>query len=490
MASLCQDWHVVIVLLTFNFSAAVVGFNFALTSGSVHANLLNSNSSLSSVSQYVQGVSQAKCYQLQYSVLSDKQQDTLILSTSGKGVTQTSNDIEADLRALRLNFLTDSVEDYFNNHRYYPNGTFASNLTDGVFRMAGYVPRALQDTAIFVSVSLLDCPPGFALSNKPHKCDCNSNILEHNLTCNINDQTVHREGTTWVNSSFSRKNLINGVLIHQHCPFGYCKQEPVDVDLPNPDTQCAYDHSGTLCGACRPNLSLALGSSQCLANCSNTGLLLLIPFSLAGLALVFFIKILNLTVSQGTINGLIFYANVIAANTSIFFPAQFNKVLWFLSVFISWVNLDFGIETCFIKGLDAYWKTWLQFVFPCYVWAVAGAIIVVSHNSARFTRLFGTNSLSVLATLYLLSYARLFQSIITIFSFTILVHPDGSTSRVWAFDGNIQYLSPKHILLFVFAACIVLLMWLPYTAVLLFAQWLRTQTHRRGLFWLSPWLDA
>ena len=205
---------------------------------------------------------------------------------------------------------------------------------------------------------------------------------------------------------------------------------------------------------------------------------------------MFFIKILNLTVSQGTINGLIFYANIVAANRSVFFPAQHNKFLSFLSVFISWLNLDLGIETCFIEGLDGYWKTWLQLLFAVYVWAIAGAIILTSHYSTRATKIFGENSVAVLATLFLLSYIKLLPFIITIFSVTSLEHPDGSTTHIWAFDGNIDFLSPKHIPLFLFALAIVLLLGLPYTAVLLSAQWLRTQTHRKGLRWLKPFLDA
>ena len=205
---------------------------------------------------------------------------------------------------------------------------------------------------------------------------------------------------------------------------------------------------------------------------------------------MFFIKILNLTVSQGTINGLIFYANFVAANRSIFIPAQHNIVLSFLSVFISWQNLDLGIETCFIKGLDGYWKTWLQFVFPFYVWAIAGAIILVSHYSIRATKIFGEKSVSVLATLLLLSYAKLLRSIIIIFSFTTIEYSDNHTVRVWSYDGNIMYLDSKHIPLFLFALLTLLLLWLPYTAVLLSAQWLRTQTHRKGLRWLKPFLDA
>ena len=478
----------------FTIPAAVVGFNFALTSGSVYAQFLSSDASLGSDTQYVQGVNQTGCSPLQYSVLSDKIQEMLVLTTDGRQVGDIDMSIKEDIRMQNDNSITvfyywSPIQIPFSNpNQYYVNNTFRTNLTDGVFRLAGNAQNSLQITPIFISVQLLDCPPGFTLTGK-YLCDCNEIILTNLLTCYINNQTVRRHGNIWVNATFSG-NKSNGVIIHKHCPFEYCKPEQLDVNLTHPETQCAFDHYGTLCGACKPNFSLALGGSQCLPNCSNEYLLLLLVFILAGFALVFFIKILNLTVSQGTINGLIFYANIVAANRSIFFPAQHNNFVSFLSVFISWLNLDLGIETCFINGLDGYWKTWLQFVFPFYVWLIAAAIILVSHYSTRATKIFGDKSVSVLATLFLLSYAKLLRSIITIVSFTTLEYPDNVTAKVWSFDGNLQYLSSKHIPLFLFALITLLLLWLPYTAVLLSAQWLRTQTHHKGLHWLKPFLDA
>ena len=473
----------------FTIPAAVAGFNFALTSGSVYAQTLSSDASLGSDTQYVQGINQTGCTQLQYSVLSGKKQETLVLTADGRQVGDIDSSIKGDIRIQNNN----SVSLYYFNHysnlnKYYVNHTFMTNFTDGVFRLAGYVQGPLQTTPVYISVQLLDCPPGFTLIGQ-RRCDCNERILTNLLICNITDQTVSRHGNIWVNATFSG-NTSNGVIVHKHCPFEYCKPEQLDVNLTHPETQCAFDHFGTLCGACKPNFSLALGGAQCVPNCSNKNLLLLFVFILAGFALVFFIKILNLTVSQGTINGLIFYGNIVAANRSILFPAHYGKLLSFLSVFISWLNLDLGFETCFIKGLDGYWKTWLQFVFPFYVWLIAAAIILVSHYSTLATKIFGDKSVSVLATLLLLSYAKLLRSIITIFSFTTLVYPDNTTAKVWSFDGNLRYLTSKHILLFLFALAIVLLLWLPYTAVLLSAQWLRTQTHRKGLRWLKPFLDA
>jgi len=81
----------------------------------------------------------------------------------------------------------------------------------------------------------------------------------------------------------------------------------------NQDEQCAFNRTGILCGACPEGLSVVLGSSRCLT-CSNFYLVLLIPFALAGLLLVFFLTVCNLTVSVGTINGLILYANIVQAN--------------------------------------------------------------------------------------------------------------------------------------------------------------------------------
>ena len=469
----------------FTIHAAVVGFNFALSSGSVYTQIINSDASLGSKSQNVQGVNQTGCSPLQYSVLSDKEDEILVLTTNGIQIANIDSSVREDIK-MQSSSLVSSL--FSNPNKYYVNNTFMTNLTDGIFRLAGNVRESLQNTPVYVSVQLLDCPPGFTLTGQ-HRCDCNERILTNHLTCNINKETVHRHGNIWVNATFSG-NTSNGVIVHKHCPFEYCKPEQLDVNLTHPETQCAFDHYGTLCGACKPNFSLALGGSQCLPNCSNKYLLLLIVFILAGFALVFFIKILNLTVSQGTMNGLIFYANIVAANQSILFPAQYNTVLSFLSVFFSWLNLDLGIGTCFIKGLDGYWKTWLQFVFPFYVWLIAGAIILLSHHSTRATKIFGDNSVSVLATLFLLSYAKLLRSIITIFSFTTLEYPDNTFVKVWSFDGNLQYLNSKHIPLFLFALITLLLLWLPYTAVLLSAKWLRTQMHRKGLRCLKPFLDA
>ena len=135
------------------------------------------------------------------------------------------------------------------------------------------------------------------------------------------------------------------------------------------------------------------------------------------------LMLLNFTVSVGTINGLIFYANIFRANHANFLSQKAS--LSFFGVFIAWLNLDLGFEVCFYEGLDAYAKTWFQFLFPLYIWFIVITIIVVTRNSLHTSRFIGKNAVQVLATLFLLSYAKLLHIIILVYSSTTSTFPDG-----------------------------------------------------------------
>ena len=319
-----------------------------------------------------------------------------------------------------------------------------------------------------VQLEVLRCPPGFELSEISPACICAQRLKPFTNDCQINDRAVQRDSEFWVGWD-TNNNTSDGLILHPHCPFDYCSSNRIYIRVDDSDKQCSESRSGILCGKCRENFSLALGSTRCL-QCPNNYLWLLVAFAVAGLALVFLLIVLNLTVAAGTINGLVFYANVLAVNSATFFQPQTTNIL---TVFIAWINLDLGIETCFYDGMDTYAKTWLQFVFPLYVWALVIGIITVSHYSIRISTILSNNTVAVLATLILLSYAKLLRTVIAIFSYTLLEYPNNSQAAVWLHDGNIRYLSSKHTPLFIAAVVCLIVLFLPYTLVLLFGQWIQ-----------------
>lgn len=211
----------------------------------------------------------------------------------------------------------------------------------------------------------------------------------------------------------------------------------------------------------------------------------------AGIALVALLLLLQLTVARGTVNGFIFYANVVQVNRDIFFPPGVTNIL---TVFIAWLNLDFGLETCFYAGMDAYAFIWLQFVFPFYVWFLIGFIIFLSRYSRRISRWLGDNPVGVLATLFLLSYSKILRTIIAALSRTSLEYPDGSYQHVWLYDGSVPYFQRvDHILLGTFSIFALLFLFLPYTILLLCGHWIQAYSHWKIFSWinkLKPFMDA
>ena len=280
------------------------------------------------------------------------------------------------------------------------------------------------------------------------------------------------QSRAWI--SYINDTDVTGYLVYPNCPFDYClsTNPPVYLNQPNgADAQCAFNRSSLLCGSCQPGLSLSLGSSRCLP-CSNHWLALFITIFiaavLAGIILVAVLLVLNLTVAVGTLNGLLFYANVVHANKSILLPFQESNLV---TVFTSMLNLELGVDTCYFPGMDTYIKTWLKLAFPVFIFLLVGFVIVISSYSIRFSKLIGSkNPVATLATLILLSYAKILETCFESLSVGILSYPDGSREMVWLPDATIRYLHGKHIPLFI-AAVLILLVGLVYTLLLFSWQW-------------------
>ena len=345
-----------------------------------------------------------------------------------------------------------------------------------------------------MNITLKDCPLGFQFDNINKTCVCIKSIQLHSgVDCNYHTFEITRSEQQWLSAISEHNNThYPSVIVHDQCPHDFCRSDSdsLSFHLEFPDEQCAFNRSGVLCGACQRNYSQVLGSTVC-KECSNLKLLAIIPVAIvAGIALVGILMFFNLTVSTGTINAIIFYANVIRASQSVFFPSEISTS--FLSIFIAWLNLDLGIETCFYNGLDAYAKTWLQFIFPFYIWFIVITIIVASHYSTVVSRLTPNNAVQVLSTLFLLSYAKMLRVVITVFFFTNLVYPDGYKRRVWLYDGNIEFLTEQHMFLFIVTFLLLILLSVPFTLSLVSIQWLQKISHYRFLCWvhkLMPLFD-
>ena len=342
---------------------------------------------------------------------------------------------------------------------------------------------------IEVSLEVQPCPIGFYLDKMECTCDYRLKSTYKNFECNITEESIFTS-SGWI----SYKD--NFLRMNSQCPLNYCQKQRTFISPLQPDVQCANNRGGVLCGRCLANYSVVLGSWKCM-ECPHTSRYnftwLTIVMALAGVVLVVFLLLVKMTVSSGTINGLIFYANIVSFSGLL--DHQNCVIHPFLHVFISWINLDLGVEVCFYSGMDVYQKTWLQFVFPFYIWFLVGVIILVCHYSSTVMKLMGMRNIEVLATLFLLSYAKLLKTIVTALSVTniMVASADNITDplcphKVWVYDGNIDYFSSKHMPLFIVAVLFLFTLFMPYTLFLLCGQWLHYLPRNRGFRWVHSTL--
>ena len=172
----------------------------------------------------------------------------------------------------------------------------------------------LQDWGVSIGVDIIECPIGFI--QILGQCHCEQLLDTSNVQCNLSLTPFKflRSGNSW----FAYNNNTQCITGTTNCPFHYCNRSNVSFDIMAPDRQCLGNRAGILCGQCQSHLSIMLGSNRC-GTCSNWYIFVLPMFGLAGIVLVAVLMFLNLSVSVGTINGLLFYANLVKLNEAIFF---------------------------------------------------------------------------------------------------------------------------------------------------------------------------
>ena len=358
-----------------------------------------------------------------------------------------------------------------------------------VIRDTAYV-TALSSSALSnvleIDIIVLPCPRGYEFSQTTGVCECKALISDY-ADCFDSDLLVERSGSVWIGFD----DTLNCTLVNSRCPFDYCQFSEVNISVIQPDAQCAFDRAGRLCGSCAENKSLVFGSNACRDCHENAHILVLFLFILAGIALVSFLFLFNLTVSAGTINGLIFFANVFR----IYEPLFVVNKLPVLNQFISWINLDLGIETCFYHKMNACGKHGFQFIFPVYLWFIILAIIFASRYSNKVAKLVGNNGVPVLATLLHLSFTKLLRTVIFVFSVSY-IRCDNDVLHFWYIDPTQKYLTGCHLPLFIVSVFVLLFLIIPYTLFFFVYPLLEASSARcrQRLSWfmirLKPFFDA
>ena len=364
--------------------------------------------------------------------------------------------------------------------------------------MVPVAPDRNQNAFLSKDLSTRDvsCPQGYRLLDQTSQCHCECYKLlsDKKVQCLLDKQAFVLQKSYWIGTEEfegHEGNSLIKVLLSTNCPRMYCAtaNSEMNVSLTQLDEQCKHGRTGVLCGQCRNGKSILYNSHVC-TTCTNWGVLLLVPLIIAGPLLIALICCLNLTISVGSLNGFLFYINIVAINRDI--------------LTISTGDSTHGIQIlgkapfvgiCFYDGMDEFASTLLTYLFPIYLLTLVGLICLLPKckcvNMHKINRRIGPRITPVLATVILLSYTQLAESVIHSLLFVRLYVTDGTntTSRlVWMFDGSLEYFrSTKHIVLACLALLVLMCFLLPITVVSIFGDLFRRFS--RGP-WYMNFLDS
>ena len=367
-------------------------------------------------------------------------------------------------------------------------------------------------------VTLKPCPMGFELDTSSGSCEC-SRIFNQ----------LHPKGGTqcFIDSRIisipSRKNIWIGTLdndahaaLSTTCPLTYCNSDPYyqyivttdkemsltnDTDITKADTVklCLNNRMGTLCGQCNDSddYVLAFGSNECI-KCTNNSYYLTLAIVIhlvGGLILIFLIYVLQLTLTTGTLNGIIFYAQAVNAGLMEQISVSYHDTNRFIVIirkichsFLTILNLNFGFSVCSIKGMTQLWMTGTSLIFPVYLLTIVFVLIIASYYSTWFSNRTSHSSIQVLVTVVHLSFSKLLLALIDVFT-PATIHTSKESFLVWYWDGSIRYMSLSHLPLAIVTVITVSVLLIPYITLLLFGNTL-TNRFRRASFYLRPILEA
>ena len=380
------------------------------------------------------------------------------------------------------------------------HGNDQSNIIDGMIVFSLYN----QPSILTKSVKLHPCPLGFDLNKIKGICELSSsfdNLSKHNhltvpIIGNVTSQTITRPlpFISWAGTIEYENKTETQFGVSLTCPIGYCDSNHTLPYFYSGDLSfnksfklsecitdyhpplCLYQREGTLCGRCSEGLSVVFGSTEC-QHCSNTWITSLSIYLVTGPILIYLLYALKLTLTTGTLNGIIFYAQ--AANCGLLdvlryhhFKSSIDRLSGFAIFIIRVLNLETGLPRCFYNGMTELWKTSLNFVFPLYLLTIVIVLIILSHFSPKLSNRIAHSSVQVLVTVVHLSISRLLIQLINVMTYAEVYTPN-DVYYVWYLDGTVKYGGYSHRILMIVTLIVVIGLLLPYVLLLLFAKPLR-----------------
>ena len=388
------------------------------------------------------------------------------------------------------------------NFTLYKRNSNSERINDAVL----VISSPDYSSLLKIKLNLLDCPLGFELNTDTSTCQCSPVINklgmagDYQPTCLVVSNylylqyplaTITRpDSAAWAGlmniTNGTNQTTIFGVALtcQKFCTFNQDYTmfliNGSDVLIADPYNYlvkhlplCPSTKTGPLCSTCTAvngiKYSVVFGSSEC-KQCSNWWLLTLILYAVAGPLFIYLLFALKLTLTTGTLNGIIFFVQAIGIiyfkfSSSLHVATSMYSLPY---AFLLMLNLNLGFPLCFYNGMTELWKAGLSLLFPLYLLTIVVVLIIISRFSLRIANRIADSSIQVLVTVVHLSFTSMFTAISNIVTSINIYTNDTSNPilKVWYGDGTVEYGRDNHLILMILIIVVVIPVLLSYFTII------------------------
>lgn len=332
------------------------------------------------------------------------------------------------------------------------------------------------------NLTVQQCFPGYYFQD--NDCVCASNHQRGIYNCSDDGRTVFIRDGYWA-------GIVDSKLLTNICPDTYCRANALSNGQEQaykyePEKMCieSRQSDGILCGACKANYTVQLGTEECSSECSNLHLLTVIPYGIALFLMVMIVTLINLDVFTGYLNAWLYSFQVMY----LLFIEGFN-LDYFMQFMIGLANIQIKLSggSCFMKKMDDADKLVIMYILPVYIFISVYVLakVVRKYPNWCYSRRVKA-PFRALCTLFVLCYTN-----ITAITLKLLYPARIGDKTVLFMDGQVEFFKGKHIgyaliaiffLIFIVIPCPLILMFTPF-----FTKMLRPVVN---VFTLKPYYDA
>ena len=338
-----------------------------------------------------------------------------------------------------------------------------------------------RQTALTFTAEMQPCPPGFIQQirkdSHPGACICSVNTeREYSgiVGCNLTLMQAYRNRNFWIGYDSERTESEES-LISGQCPFGFCSDNRLLPPTANrtslSEVVCSASRTGILCGKCKTNLSIHYHSHtfKCKTDrfCKWGWLFFILsevlPVTIIFLVIIFF----NISFTSGTLNGFIFYAQVVEifhTTAGDLLPTCISNPAQIVSRLLSFFYLSFNLKTfvldevsfCLWKDANVLDILAFNYIILLYAFILIITVVIVM-NKCNFRSIlrrikpykplkpwpnFRYSIIHGLSAFLVLCYVQCARVSIALLKFERL---SGSKASVIFYDGDITWMSVNHL---------------------------------------------